>query len=323
MNRAGRTSAAGKPVLAVAWLRRVLVSVLRRCAANRHFLIAVVVLGGSWLGWRIAVEALKVVTDKEAVAWPVGVRVDQSDFRILSLPTVLGPFRLAEDGELYKNKDGTPKLDGIPDGETVIVENVMELLKIGTSRDAKMVSRRKSNWYLSRRYVDTRKKRGEAFWLWSLDMAYYTGGLDMVPHVPERCLIAAGMTLLGGDDVRLHVPRAPEPWNVPITFRRIRYEVPRLSRRGAQYYVFSLNGYPEAKWTAVRSKLSRPWGKYAYFAKIQFEPVGQVTDMNKADDVANEFMGYVLPEALKTLPTPQDLERLESVVSGAENNNKQ
>jgi len=154
-------------------------------------------------------------------------------------------------------------------------------------------------------------------------MAYYTGGLDMVPHVPERCLIAAGMTLLGGDDVRLHVPRAPEPWNVPITFRRIRYEVPRLSRRGAQYYVFSLNGYPEAKWTAVRSKLSRPWGKYAYFAKIQFEPVGQVTDMNKADDVANEFMGYVLPEALKTLPTPQDLERLESVVSGAENNNKQ
>jgi len=279
MNRAGRTSAAGKPVLAAARLKRVLVPVLRRCASNRHFLIAVVVLGGSWLGWRIAVEALKVVTDKEAVPWPAGVRVDQDDFRMLSLPMVLGPFRLAEDGELYKNKDGTPKLDGIPDGETVIVETVMELLKIGTSRDAKRVSRRTSNWYL---------------------------------------------TLLGGVDVRLHVPRAPEPWNVPITFRRIRYEDQRLSRRGAQYYVFSLNGYPEAKWTAVRSKLSLPWGKYAYFAKIQFEPVGKVTDMNKADDVANEFMRYVLPEALKALPTPQDIERLESVASGAEyNNNKQ
>jgi hypothetical protein len=77
-----------------------------------------------------------------------------------------------------------------------------------------------------------------------------------------------------------------------------------------QYYVFSLNGRPEESRNQVRLQLTDPRVRYAYFAKIQFGLRMSVNDVAMADERAKEFLGVALPEALRMLPMPQDVERL-------------
>lgn len=373
MNRTVDTLAGGRARQALAW-----------CRQERHFLIAAAILGVCWLSWDEAVRQLMIVTYKKSIPWPTTVEVDAEDFRMLSLPVVIGPYRRAgfaeaytprdglyvtddgkvhevrggklhapRDGERFKTSDdreyrtGGGTLYGVaddaryqpgedrlqrardsrpveyagPDGERVYGKGLMESMQIGTSVDKERVARRRSNWYLSRVYLDTRKGPGQKYRRWRLDVVYYTGGLYKVHHVPELCLGAVGMFLRSRTNVEFHVPGAPGAWGRPFLCRRIDFENPRTSppTPGTQYYVFSFNGVPEHRWTAVRDRLSWPFGiKYAYFAKIQFDADEQAPDLDEMDEAAREFLGHVLPEILKTIPMPDYIERLESGAVEAE-----
>ena len=296
-----------------------LADALSLCRANRHFLIAAVVLGTSALGWSLAVRVLEIATHKEAVPWPAGVRVDE-DFRMVSLPDTFGSFEfVSADGELQRDQSGRPIKDGRPDGETKVESETMELLKIGTSTDKANLPKRKSNWLSIRVYRDRRVKPGRALRYWRAEIYYHTGGVDVVPHVPEICGVAGGAVLLGSDDIQVTLPHAPGEWGgKPIDFRRTRFERTDLSgatSRYAQYYVFSLNGHPESSRNVVRLRLTSPFIRYAYFAKIQFAPLGSMIDARKTDEAAKEFARHFLPEALKTLPMPADVEKLDARTS--------
>jgi hypothetical protein len=214
----------------------------------------------------------------------------------------------------YKDS-GKPVLDGEPDGERTIIDEVLESLAIGTSLDRSAVGERKSTWYVSRTYVDRQKPRGRRYRLWQLDVTYYTGSMDKAPHFPERCLKAAGMVLGEMGDVKFRVPDAAGRWGEnPITCRFVEYHNPRGSfeNRHVQYYVYSLNGYPESSWKAVRLKTASIFGKYTYFAKIQFNSLNEIEDLDEAKQATEEFVKYMLPEVLKALPMAEDVKKLES-----------
>jgi hypothetical protein len=311
---------------------------------------------------------LGMVFHKEAVAWPAGVEVHPTEFRMLTLATSFGPdnrFELAGDGELfyptggelfltdkgellvgekgvltYKNRSGfqpfkgelsqlrrkkndKPVLDGVPDGEKTIIGEVLESLAIGTSLDFDNYDDRKSTWYVSRTYVDRKTPPGRRYRMWQLDVTYYTGTLDKAPHFPERCLRAAGMIIKETGNVKFDASGAQAPWGQdPVTCRSVEYHNPRgsLENRHVQYYVYSLNGAPESSWKQVRLKVASVFGKYAYFAKIQFHPLNEIDNSNEAKTAAEEFVRYMLPEVLKSLPTPEDIKRLESGPQQAEKN---
>ncbi len=287
------------------------------CTANRHFMVAAIILGLTAAGWGVAIDLLQWATHKEPVPWPDCVIVDDATFRNVSFPTKLGPYVRAEDGQLDRNADLTPKKDGRPDGELILDETVMEPLKIGTWLDKSRIAERRSNWYLSRIYIDTRKnKRARRYLQWRVNVTYYTGGLDKVPHVPDACLVAGGATIVDASDVKFSVLAARRPWDEPVTFGRTLYE--RHDRQNqqtvqyVQYYAFSLNGEPEANRLTVRRKLAYPWVRYCYFAKIQFGPLSPITNSEEADAAANEFLNYLLPEVLQTLPSSKDVSKLNS-----------
>ena len=217
--------------------------------------------------------------------------------------------------ELKYKDSGKEVLDSEPDGEKTIIGEVLESLAIGTALDFSTVGDRKSTWYVSRTYVDRRKSRGQGYRLWQLDVTYYTGTLDKAPHFPERCLQAAGMTLGNMGNVEFEVPDASGPWgDKPITCRFVEYSNPRGTWENlhVQYYVYSLNGYPESSWKAVRLENASLLGKYSYFAKIQFNPLNEIKDTDEAKQATEEFVKYMLPEVLKALPMPEDIKRLES-----------
>jgi len=297
-----KTGKAPSPVTALSW-----------CRANRHFLAAAVLLGASAAGWSLAVRVLKIATHKEAVPWPAGVEVND-EFRMISMPDRFGPYEfVSADGELFRDQKGRPRKDGKPDGDGVIDKETMELLKIGTPTDEGNLPKRRSNWFMVRFYRDPRVEAGKGPRYWRAEAYYYTGGVDLVPHVPEICAVAGGAIHLGSEVMPIQVPSLRPPWNGQVGFQRAVFEQSDLDGRASrfiQYYIFSLNGRPENSRHVVRLKLTSPFVRHAYFAKIQFSPLGAVRDQQQVDAAAKEFASHFLPAILERIPMPDDIGKL-------------
>jgi hypothetical protein len=267
--------------------------VLGWALANPHFMIAVLMVIVT------AAFALREWPQPEPVPWPDKVQVDEK-FRMTSLPTELGGghYVLASDRDLE------------------VSDYDLRSLKIGTSLDKERRSQRRSNWYAVGVYRDTRAEEQSPYRDWHLAVYYYTGVGDKVPHVPERCQVAGGAMNVVSENVPFAVGDSGSTWPAEIELCRVRYEkeggFATDRYQGVEYYIFSLNGRPENSWKQVRFELSLPWQKYCYFAKIQFSPARGVTDVRQADKKAEEFLRDCLPEVLKLLPTPADIERLKA-----------
>ncbi len=268
-------------------------AVLAGLSRNRHFVIGMVVLlvvaaTVTLLGWVV----------KYPVPWPEDVEVDE-EFRMLSLADRFGPYAKVADI-----------------GEVILKRSTKRALGLGTSYDRARYPKRRSNWYVIRLYEDTRiADRDDPYKFWHLEVYYYTGLRDKVPHVPLRCLEAAGAKVLSQEKVIFRAPAAPEPWDEEIAFQRTHWErINRIKQRqqGAEYYVFSLNGGQERRWEKERFKMGLPLPRYNYFAKIQFSPAGRtsMTSVSEADKAAAEFVKYSLPSIVATLPSAEDISKL-------------
>jgi len=271
-----------------------------------HFLIAAVTLCVTAV-WMLA-WGNKWFLPKKPVPWPEGTIITQ-DFRLDSLPIEFGPFVRAADDVIARDEDD------LPDGEIILPDDQLELLRIGTSYDKSRYADRLSNWYLIRQYLD--KRDGGMHPAWRLEVYYYTGALDAVPHVPDICLVAGGAKTVDADSgtVTFRVPSARSPWDEPLEVRRVVFQpADRLGRgqKYASYYILNFNGAPKKSRNRVRLAQANPLVRYCYFAKIQFAPVGPVRDQAETDKCAEEFLNNVLPSVLKALPTAEDVKQLHS-----------
>ncbi|HMN41522.1 MAG TPA: exosortase-associated EpsI family protein [Phycisphaerales bacterium] len=84
-------------------------------------------------------------------------------------------------------------------GDEYLKEEVIETL--GTTNYV-------SRTYVERQPKDPKSPRGVQFHL-----AYYTGMIDTVPHVPDRCFVAGGAVMAGG------------PWVVPVPLDRAEWTI--------------------------------------------------------------------------------------------------
>lgn len=284
--------------------------ILKELFQDRHFVAAVAILAIAAGTWRVAVGVLKISLQREAVPWPAQVTVD-GDFRNTSFLKVLGPYaRVEEDGLLDRGRDGNPHKDGAPDGENIHNPAVLEVMGMGTSTDKKNIPMRISNWYLARTYEDARETVNSPYKFWRLNITYYTGGLDTVPHIPESCWKAGGMSIVGSSGVNVQSPAGvPDEWKGNLKWQRVLAE-DRSARQYLGYYIFSLNGKPEDSREQVRVGLMSPWIKHCYFAMIEVAPRGSTTNTEEMDRRTRDFIQACLPAVLKDLPMPSDVRKL-------------
>ena len=303
------------------------------CGQNVHFVIGVTILALSVGGWYGAAGYLNVAFMKKPVTHPEGVEIDSETFRNLSLPKTFGErYVRAEDDELYAayGQPGDP--DDAPDGEIILKDEVLEPLKIGTALDKSRIADRQCNWYVCRIYIDTNKDVGDKFKVWRLNVYYYTGVRDQVPHVGEICLVAGGATITGSSEIALTAPESRPPWNAPITFRKTQWRskdrTSQKTHNYVQYYVFSMNDKPVNDRNSVRLKLMWPWVKHSYYAKIEFSPNGPISEVAavgdeagqaasaaaqaQADAAAQEFVKHFLPRVIDALPSHETIEALDA-----------
>jgi len=280
------------------------------------FGIAAVLLLAATLGWGWAMNVLEWYTRKEPVPWPAGVTVDPETFQNTSLPERMGPYRLVTEDGVIPGPKGLVK-DGRPDGELAYSDETRETLGIGSTLDGGRHADRMSNWYVTRRYEDTRENKRSRFRFWQIDIVYYSGGELTVPHVPDECVQAAGARPTGKEVLDLKIPSLPEPWAAwrdDTSFVSLRYQqtTDKGTRNLVQYYLFSMCGLPRTSRERVRIDLMDLTRRYVYFSKIQFFPVlGAGSDPGLTDRKAAEFLTNCLPYALKQLPSAGDLERME------------
>jgi len=305
------------------------VRVIVRGLGGFHFLVALAIIVLTAGGWQLAVNALELATEKAPVPWPAGVEVNDK-FVITSMPDKMGPFEfVSADGELdFDPKTQGFRKDNLPDGEGEVAPDLMELLGIGTATDERNLPLRQSNWLSIRTYRDSRRPAGDPLRYWRLEVYYYTGGVDLVPHTPEICAVAGGAQWLGTTDMSVTIDGVEAPWgNTPLAFQRALFQ--RTDMQGAavgqfiQYYIFCLNGSPKNSRNEVRFALGSLFVKHAYFAKVQFAPlpavqqqagrlVYAIPDPAQADLAVADFVKYFMPYVLKTLPMPKDIERLDA-----------
>jgi hypothetical protein len=137
-----------------------------------------------------------------------------------------------------------------------------------------------------------------------LMLTYYTGLVDTVAHVPDRCMTAGGY-----EPTRYETPK----WNALKDLpgdgmvRFIVFEDMTTTSRGVPQnvsYFFNCNGEYTNDSIRVRTRLADLFQRYGYYMKIETHMIK--TDGDNAARVKNDLLSYALPVLKDFLPNWDD-----------------
>lgn len=132
---------------------------------------------------------------------------------------------------------------------------------------------------------------------------YYTGMVDTVAHIPNRCYIAGGFEpaeekYQNWDAVSARITPA-SPFASPFITFEDRTGM-RNSRPLNVTYMFNANGKYQPDSESVRLALQDLSTRFSYYAKIELMTVSN--DREQSAKVMNEFLVDLLPEVERCLP---------------------
>jgi len=186
--------------------------------------------------------------------------------------------------------------------------------------------------YLNRTYNDQLSSTPAV----QLHIAYYTGQIDAVPHVPDRCLVAGGYVPLTAEPINVPFDIGASSWKadpeyaldgIPYPFVTMKNRVTgkdeiihmplgEFEIRTTQFshpqlgddhvfagYFFVANGKTTAYPERIRLLAFDPSSKYAYYCKIQFTIRGRqnftIDDFRK---IISELSSELMPDIMACLP---------------------
>ena len=194
--------------------------------------------------------------------------------------------------------------------------------------------------YFSRTYAVDGDAQKPSIWVHA---AFYTGMVDAVPHVPERCDDVAGWQPVAAP-CNYEIPLDRSTWSIdeqhvhraagapypivnhrhPVTGRTMMVRMPigeiqfRVTefrwpndpdRRKFAGYLFVANGITTPMPEVVRLKAFDLTSKYAYFCKVQMSmQAGRETSMEEFLALSGDLMVSLLPEVMRCLPDWADVE---------------
>ena len=184
--------------------------------------------------------------------------------------------------------------------------------------------------FISRIYENTSLSEGEPGRLIRLHVTYYTGMVDTVPHVPDRCFVAAGIDSVALSDQTIALSpeiftpadgggfKAESTLRAPVATadgERRRITVPdrdiatkRFTYRSEPTapdqhvtYFFAANGKFLASPNAVRLQGFDIRDQYSYYAKVEVALIGVDDPVDVAKGTA-QFLDAFLPDIMACFP---------------------
>jgi hypothetical protein len=267
--------------------------VLRRAMSQRSFMIATVVLLTAALGLNVAVSAMKLHFKKEPVplARPLG-----------AIPEKLGSWvQVSQDQPLDKEMQ-----DVLGTKEYIFRDYVNEV-------DVPGVGERFRNKTQPERHelLNTLRQQFPNAVL-SLSVTYYTGMVDTVAHVPDRCVTADGYEpkeyTTPHWPIAHQLPPAAKPRAAdgsPTDDVEVRYINFEDQTGAAKFprsvsYFFHTNGKFISSPLGVRNELANLFVKKGYYAKI--ETMTTIPDTKISAEKTANFLEAALPEVHKCMP---------------------
>lgn len=136
----------------------------------------------------------------------------------------------------------------------------------------------------------------------SLAVTYYTGMVDTVAHIPDRCYIADGYqpTEYTTPTWPAGVDEAGNPREIEVRYINFEDQTAnsRITRNVA--YFFHVNGQYECDPLGVRRSLQNLFQRYGYYSKI--EMMSLLRDREESARVMGDFLASALPPIEKSLP---------------------
>ena len=293
-------------VLAVAFvpaLRRALPRVL----AQRAFVAAAVLLGVAAVGLNAATEAMRLHFRK----LPVPLAVPRLDDAALGIPARLGPWV-----QVSKDEPLDPDVQEVLGTREFVFRDYVDTRVVGAADVA---------WFADKPTKERGRKLAEIQAVAPdavvrLAVTYYTGLVDTVPHVPERCYVADGFEPAVPPETRLATlgtTAAGAPRTVK--YRYLQFQdttgAGRVDREVA--YLFHVNGQYESSDVGVRARLANLLQRHGYFAKVEVMttthnrpgPVAAAPAADPGDDAGGasvaafeDLLTAALPEVERCLP---------------------
>jgi hypothetical protein len=276
-------------------------SPVRALLRDPRFLAAAAVLLVSAAGFNAAAQYLQVHFRKQAVPLPVRALDD----KVEGVPAKIAGRWLQVGDDQPLNADVEHAL-----GTKQYVTRVYVDLKAKRApSEAALVAARDAK-DVGPLLEDLRRNSPEA--LIHAHVTYYTGLVDTVAHIPDRCMVADGYQPAGSerrDGPAAYADGKPRD----LGFRFITFEDisgrSRVTRNVA--YLFHVNGKYTDDPLGVRAELQKLWERYGYYAKIEL----MTESPGKADAAARErsakamgeFLADLVPEVERRLPDWQQV----------------
>lgn len=267
---AGPTS--GQPIGNIGLMRHLL---------QPGFVIVALILLVCAIGLNAAVTSMKLSFQKK----PVELTVFGKE--LTQLPMDLGPWKMvSHDGRLNVDVE-----DALGTQQYVFRDYVDERL-VG----AEMVQRlREMDEMQCRRALTDMQMRDPRATI-SLAVTYYTGLVDTVAHIPDRCYIADGYQPT--EYVVKTWPTQPDETNARFITFEDQTGFGKMARNVA--YFFFVNGQQTSDPLGVRVALQNLTEEYGYYSKVELM-VAQAKPA-VAEAVMADFLGFAKPEIVQCLP---------------------
>jgi len=276
--------------------RAAIAASLNRILRQRGFVFVCAILLVAAVSLNASVEFLKLHFQKE----PVGMRKDFSTF-----PTKLGPWVQVFEQPMPVDVVHTLGTEQFTFRFFVDSRKIApaQLAVIEGSKDEKQRQE------LLQQLIS---KQPSA--VMDIGLTYYTGMVDTVAHIPDRCYIADGYAPTQYKQPQLSAFENRAGRASGGDLRLITFEDQSADRKSVPKtvgYFFQCNGQYESDPIEVRKRLGNLFERYGYYSKVEL--MTQMQDSGAAAEIMDDFLKHALPEVEKCLP---DWERVKNAAPG-------
>jgi hypothetical protein len=288
---------------------------LRQSFRRPTFLVVLLVLLVGAIGINAATTAMKLHFRKEAL--PLRAKTGLGD-----LPDQIGSWVRVPEPQTVN-----PDLEHSLGTDKYVFRTYVDVSATGTDGD--VVAKREDVLAMEKLSPDERHGKLQAIRqkntsaVLNVAVTYYTGKVDTVPHVPDRCYVADGFQPTAYEvkqwDLGEVAPGVVR--RVPVRFIDFEDQTERGQQNRCVTYFFHANGKYSDSPLEVRRMLQDLFQKYGYFAKVEImsllpsrpgtigkDPLRE-RDRREAAGAIQRFLTSGLPEVEKLLPDWDNLPR--------------
>jgi hypothetical protein len=270
---------------------------LRKLFAQPDYVLALILLGGAAIGLNFCTEFLKLHFRK----LPVPMRVAALD-GANGIPAKLGRWI-----QVSRDKPFDPEVEHILGTQKYLQRTYVNSAAVDADTLQRLLA--SSGTDREKALYALQAQQPEA--VVNIGIFYYTGLVDTVAHIPERCYIADGFDVTNYQEATEDLGTYCDGRPRRLSFRYLNFEDQsgrnRLNTNVA--YLFHVNGHYESDPLGVRRSLQYLPERYGYYAKVELmtispglSPQTRQEGRQKSFEAMTDILRSVLPEFERCLP---------------------